>query len=164
MAKKDKELLEAEKKLKAAEKKSAPKKEKTEKKAKGDKKKRRFGSRFKRFRGETKKITWPDGKTVLKSTGIVIIAIIVVGSFIWLVDAGLGFGLGQTLQLAAGRELGQREDVPSDPDLEDWLQEQMTQPAETTAAPDITEADEDGEEEVDNGETEYEPEETTTAE
>lgn len=142
MAKKDKEQLEAEKKLKAAEK-SAPKKEE---KTKSDKKKTRRRSWFKRFRGETKKITWPDGKTVLKSTGIVIVTIIVVGSLIWVIDWGLGFALGQTLQLAAGRELGsQQEEVVDMPNNEVDIPA-ATEPAEATAPAEETEAEQPAEE------------------
>jgi len=158
MAKKDKEQLEAEKKLKAAEK-SAPKKES---KAKKDKKPRRRG-RFKKFRAETKKITWPDGKTVLKSTGIVIVCIIVVGSLIWIIDWGLGFGLGQTLQFAAGREPGQGRDVPGDIDLGYGLDGYDTTPPpiETTAAPEEqTEAPAGEYDEYDENGDEY-PEEPT---
>ena len=48
---------------------------------------------FKDFRGEIKKITWPDAKTVLKSTGVVIAVILIIGIGIWIVDFGLSRGL-----------------------------------------------------------------------
>ncbi len=48
---------------------------------------------FKDFRGETKKITWPDAKTVLKNTGIVIAVILVIGIGVWIVDFALSGGL-----------------------------------------------------------------------
>ena len=48
---------------------------------------------FKDFRGEIKKITWPDAKTVLKSTGVVIAVILIIGIGIWIVDFGLSQGL-----------------------------------------------------------------------
>ena len=48
---------------------------------------------FKDFRGEIKKITWPDAKTVLKSTGVVIAVILIFGIGIWIVDFGLSQGL-----------------------------------------------------------------------
>lgn len=48
---------------------------------------------FKDFRGEIKKITWPDVKTVLKSTGVVIAVILIIGIGIWIVDFGLSQGL-----------------------------------------------------------------------
>lgn len=44
---------------------------------------------FKDLRGETKKIVWPDGKTVLKSTGVVLAVIAVFTVIIWLIDLGL---------------------------------------------------------------------------
>lgn len=48
---------------------------------------------FKDFRGEIKKITWPDAKTVFKSTGVVIAVILIIGVGIWIVDFGLSKGL-----------------------------------------------------------------------
>ena len=44
---------------------------------------------FKDLRGETKKIVWPDGKTVLKSTGVVLAVVAVFTVIIWLIDLGL---------------------------------------------------------------------------
>lgn len=44
---------------------------------------------FKDLRGETKKIVWPDGKTVLKSTGVVIAVVAVFTLVIWGIDLGL---------------------------------------------------------------------------
>ncbi len=41
---------------------------------------------FKDLRGETKKIVWPGRKMVIKSTGIVLAAILVVGAGIWVID------------------------------------------------------------------------------
>lgn len=42
------------------------------------------------YKGELKKIVWPDFKTVLKNTLIVLIMCAIVGVFIWAVDLGLG--------------------------------------------------------------------------
>ena len=53
---------------------------------------------FKDFRGETKKIVWPDAKTVLKNSGVVIATVIIIGIGIWLVD----FGLSELLKLIKG--------------------------------------------------------------
>ena len=44
---------------------------------------------FKDLRGETQKIVWPDGKTVLKSTGVVLAVVVVFTVVIWLIDLGL---------------------------------------------------------------------------
>lgn len=41
---------------------------------------------FKDLRGETKKIVWPGRQMVIKSTGVVLAAILVVGAGIWVID------------------------------------------------------------------------------
>ena len=41
---------------------------------------------FKDLRGETNKIVWPGRHMVLKSTGIVLAAILVIGAGIWILD------------------------------------------------------------------------------
>ena len=41
---------------------------------------------FKDLKGETKKIVWPGRHMVIKSTGIVLAAILVIGAVIWLLD------------------------------------------------------------------------------
>ena len=65
------------------------------KKSKKDKKPSRFSPKnigkgiarfFKDLRGETKKIVWPGRKMVIKSTGIVLAAILVIGAGIWAID------------------------------------------------------------------------------
>ena len=45
---------------------------------------------FREYKSEIKKIRWPDFKTVIKNTVIVLIVCAVVGAFIWLLDLGLG--------------------------------------------------------------------------
>ena len=44
---------------------------------------------FKDFRGTCKKVIWPDGKTVLKSSIVVLVCTLIVGIGVWLVDWGL---------------------------------------------------------------------------
>lgn len=44
---------------------------------------------FKDLRGECKKVVWPDSKTVLKSTGVVLLCVFVLGLVIWGIDTGL---------------------------------------------------------------------------
>lgn len=44
---------------------------------------------FKDLRGECKKVVWPDRKTVLKSSGIVLASVAVLGVVIWGIDTGL---------------------------------------------------------------------------
>ncbi|MEE1283599.1 MAG: preprotein translocase subunit SecE [Acutalibacteraceae bacterium] len=54
---------------------------------------------FKDLKGENKKIVWPNGKTVLKNTGIVLIVVLVVGVPIWLFDWGASEGLNALLAI-----------------------------------------------------------------
>ncbi len=50
------------------------------------------------YKSEIKKIVWPGIKDVIKNTIIVLIACLIIGLFIWLLD----FGLGQLLKLILG--------------------------------------------------------------
>ena len=62
---------------------------------------------FKDLRGETKKIVWPGRQMVLKSTGIVLAAILVIGAGIWILDfavSGAVTGLGKLADKAAVTE------------------------------------------------------------
>ncbi|MBQ5321057.1 MAG: preprotein translocase subunit SecE [Oscillospiraceae bacterium] len=52
---------------------------------------------FRDLISETKKISWPAWKTVVNNTIVVIVAILVIGVFIWLLDALLAFLLGLLL-------------------------------------------------------------------
>ncbi len=76
--------------------------EKVAKAAKGSKKdKPNFFARagkstkrfFKDFKGETKKIVWPDARTVLKNTGIVLVVVTLVTAVIFAIDFGLETGI-----------------------------------------------------------------------
>ncbi|MBQ3692075.1 MAG: preprotein translocase subunit SecE [Clostridia bacterium] len=64
-------------------------------KAKKDKKgpglKERISKFFRTYISELKKITWPTGKQVLNNTIITIVAVLIVGLFIWLFDFGLQY-------------------------------------------------------------------------
>lgn len=51
---------------------------------------KRFVAFIREYKSEIKKIVWPDFKTVVKNTAIVLIVCVIVGAFIWLVDFGLG--------------------------------------------------------------------------
>ncbi|MBQ8027035.1 MAG: preprotein translocase subunit SecE [Clostridia bacterium] len=57
---------------------------------------------FKDLKGENKKIVWPNAKTVLKNTGIVLAVVLLVGVAIWLVDWGLSTGISAILNIDAG--------------------------------------------------------------
>ena len=58
---------------------------------------------FKDLRGETKKIVWPSRQMVLKSTGIVLAAILVIGAGIWIIDYALSGGITAIDNAAANR-------------------------------------------------------------
>lgn len=80
---------------------------------------------FKDFKGESKKIVWPDAKTVLKSTGVVILVVAIVSIIIWGIDTGLTAGISGLKHLAAGEETTVSETVADS--------EETTTAAETTA-------------------------------
>ena len=48
---------------------------------------------FKDFKGECKKIVWPDAKTVLKSTGVVLLVVTIVCVIVYAIDQGLTAGI-----------------------------------------------------------------------
>ena len=82
----------ARKKLKEAEKAKSKKAGKAP--AKEKKKSNKKVSRFlKDFRGEIKKIVWPDFKTVMKNTGIVLVTVLIIGILVWVLDFGLTSGI-----------------------------------------------------------------------
>ena len=59
---------------------------------------------FKDLRGEKKKIIWPNGKMVLKSTLVVIVCVLIVGVVIWLADFGLSKGIDAVLKIGQSEE------------------------------------------------------------
>ncbi|MDR3344665.1 MAG: preprotein translocase subunit SecE [Oscillospiraceae bacterium] len=48
-----------------------------------------LGKFVKDFRADIKKIIWPDSKTVLKNTGIVLLMVAIVGAAVYLIDLGM---------------------------------------------------------------------------
>ena len=50
------------------------------------KKKRDFGLWFREMKSELKKVVWPNKKTVVKNTGIVLLCSLVIGACIWIFD------------------------------------------------------------------------------
>ena len=131
MAKKDpsfdaqrkQEELEAKKKLKAAEK-AKPEKEK-DKKAAGKKKSKKALRWLRDFRGETKKIVWPDAKTVLKSTGIVIMAVLIIGSMVWIVDWVLSNSILFAKNVAAGSNATEQVTEPENNAMLDLFEDYL---------------------------------------
>lgn len=67
----------------------------------------RMGKAIKRFfkdlRGETKKITWPGAKDVLKGTLVTIVCIAIIGAAVFLVDLGLTKGINGLRSVAENR-------------------------------------------------------------
>lgn len=59
---------------------------------------------FKDFKGESKKIVWPDAKTVLKNTGIVLLFVAIVAVVVFAIDSGLSAGVKGLKNLALGEE------------------------------------------------------------
>ena len=57
---------------------------------------------FKDFKGESKKIVWPDGKTVLKSSVVVLVVVAVVALVVFGIDMGLAKIVEGLQTLAAG--------------------------------------------------------------
>lgn len=52
-----------------------------------------MGKFFKDCKSEFKKLVWPTPKQLMKNSALVLVSIVVVGSGLALVDAGLGEGL-----------------------------------------------------------------------
>ena len=126
--------------------------EKVAKAAKGSKnKKPNFFARsgksikrfFKDFKGETKKIVWPDAKTVLKNTGVVLVVVAIVTAVVFLIDYSLGSGISGLKQLAVKDSI-----VATNTDAE---------------GTDTTEADADSETTADNETTAENQDDTTAA-
>lgn len=49
---------------------------------------KRIGKFFRDCKGELKKIVWPTPKSVFKSTGVVLVTIVVLGLFVFALDTG----------------------------------------------------------------------------
>lgn len=61
---------------------------------------------FKNFKGDIKKIVWPDAKTVAKSAGVVLVCVLAVGVVIFGVDFVLTKILDGVKNLAADAAIG----------------------------------------------------------
>ena len=121
--------------------------EKVAKAAKGSKEKKpnffaRSGKSIKRFfkdfKGETKKIVWPDAKTVLKNTGVVLVVVAIVTAVVFLIDYSLGSGISGLKKLAVNESV-----VATNTDAEGQTEEETTAASEeeTTASEEETTVD-----------------------
>ena len=99
-AQKAQEAKEAKKKLRQAEK-AGPESEKKAKKS-GSKNSKKAARWLRDFRGEIKKIVWPDFKTVMKNTGIVLVTVVIIGALVWIVDFALTQSVNAMKNAASG--------------------------------------------------------------
>lgn len=58
----------------------------------------RIGKWFRELKGEIRKIVWPTRKQTINNSVVVIAAILVVGVYIWVLDAIFNFGIQTLLQ------------------------------------------------------------------
>ena len=102
---------------------------------------------FKDFKGECKKIVWPDAKTVLKSTGVVILVVLIVGLVVFGIDTGLSAGVNGLKGLATKDTETTAVADEHDHDEEEEAAETTKADAETTKADseETTAADKDAE-------------------
>ena len=85
---------------------------------------------FKDLRGETKKIVWPGRQMVIKSTGIVLAAILVIGAGIWVLDyaiSGAVSGLDKLANKTETTEKVEDEDTTEDADKDEDTTEDATE-------------------------------------
>ncbi|MDR0883789.1 MAG: preprotein translocase subunit SecE [Oscillospiraceae bacterium] len=59
-----------------------------------------LGKFWKDFRADTKKVIWPDFKTIMRNTGIVLVMVAIVGAAVYLIDLGMTEALIQLHNLA----------------------------------------------------------------
>lgn len=99
---------------------------------------------FKDFKGECKKIDWPNAQTILKSTGVVLLVVAIVSVFVFALDFGLKEGIEQLKVIASGEvvtdgnvtagDVSQEEEHDHDHDLESNEAEVEVAGDETTEA------------------------------
>jgi preprotein translocase subunit SecE len=53
----------------------------------------RFGKWYRELKGEVKKIVWPSKEQTVNNTAVVMGCCLVVGAFVWIVDAILNLGI-----------------------------------------------------------------------
>ena len=74
---------------------------------------------FKDLRGETKKIVWPGRHMVIKSTGIVLAAILVIGAGIWILDFAVSGAVKGLSNIAEQTETTETTSEKADEEKED---------------------------------------------
>ncbi len=86
---------------------------------------------FKDFKGECKKIVWPDAKTVLKSTGVVLLVVTIVCVVVYGIDQALSAGIGGLKSLANPEETTVVETALAD-ESDDEKEDETAESEETT--------------------------------
>lgn len=121
-------------------------------------------SYFKDVRAELKKVAWPTLKQIQNNTVIVIIALLLVGAMIWVIDLGFGITLGTVIESAdPGSQLQDNINIPEGMDLEGLDLEGMDLEGLDLEGGDIIEnedADLEGAEDIDGESTRDEPAES----
>ncbi|MBE6775781.1 MAG: preprotein translocase subunit SecE [Ruminococcaceae bacterium] len=97
---------------------------------------------FKDFKGECKKIVWPDAKTVLKSTGVVLLVVTIVCIVVYGIDQGLSAGIGGLKSLANPEETTEEVVETTLADEKDDEKEDETAESEETTEEATTAAEE----------------------
>lgn len=85
---------------------------------------------FKDLKGETKKIVWPGRQMVLKSTGIVLAVILVIGAGIWIIDyavSGAVTALGNAASVEETVEETEESEETSEESTEEDEDEETTE-------------------------------------
>ena len=96
---------------------------------------------FKDFKGECKKIDWPNAQTILKSTGVVLLVVALVSVFVFALDFGLKEGIEELKYIASGEV---KDDATvTDGNVADEHDHDHDHEAETTTAADdkVTDSD-----------------------
>ena len=94
---------------------------------------------IKDFKGECKKIVWPDAKTVLKSTGIVLLVVAIVAIAVGVIDLGLSSGVKGLKNLALGEETTVESTETTEEHDHDHEEEGSEEETTTAAAEESTE-------------------------
>lgn len=96
---------------------------------------------FKDFKGECKKIDWPNAQTILKSTGVVLLVVALVSVFVFALDFGLKEGIEELKYIASGEV--REDDKATDGNVADEHDHDHDHEDETTNAADdkVTDSD-----------------------
>ena len=96
---------------------------------------------FKDFKGECKKIDWPNSQTILKRTGVVLLVVALVSVFVFALDFGLKEGIEELKYIASGEV--REDDKATDGNVADEHDHDHDHEDETTNAADekVTDSD-----------------------